>query len=102
MTERQYDEEIAPVLLELVEKCGAAGMAFTATVEYEPGQRGTTAAGIDANNIDMLVPYLAGQFGGRLDDLLFSLSRRIMELGLPHSCVCLQHLGVPLKGKAPL
>lgn len=90
MSEEIYDREIAPALLDLANRCKEAGMPFTATVEYVPGERGTTAAGIADDNFDMLVPYMGGRLGGKLDDLLIFLARRLRELGKPHSCICLQ------------
>jgi hypothetical protein len=95
MSEQQYDAEIAPELLRLANKCKELGMSFTATVEYEPGARGTTVAGIEDNNMDMVIAYWAGRYGGRLDDLLLAVSRRIRDLKLPHSCICLMQFGVP-------
>lgn len=39
-----YDAEIAPKLLGLAGRCRERGMAMVATVEYAPGERGSTMA----------------------------------------------------------
>lgn len=36
--EKWFDENIAPVLLELANKCGERGMAFVAGVQYGPAE----------------------------------------------------------------
>ena len=41
MSEKWYDEEVAPVLLDLSRKCEARGISMIAVVEYEPRQTGS-------------------------------------------------------------
>lgn len=94
MSEELYDSEIAPELLRLADRCKELGMPFVATVEYSPGERGTTASGIAASNMDMQVAYLAARYGSRLDELMIAMARRVREQGVPHSCIVLQRLGV--------
>jgi len=95
MSEKEYDDEIAPALLKLANRCKELGMPFTATVEYEMGKRGTTAAAIGENNLDMLVPYWAGRTGSRMDDLILAVARKITDLKMPHSCICLERFVPP-------
>ena len=42
MSEQWYDDEIAPALAEIAEKCRKKGVPMVAVVEYEPGERGST------------------------------------------------------------
>jgi hypothetical protein len=94
MSQSEYDNEIAPELLRLANRCKDLGMPFTATVEYAPGERGVTASGIDDSNLDMTIPYLASVAGSRLDDFMVALVRRIRAMEIPHSCVCLTLQGL--------
>ena len=42
LTAKWYDDEIAPALAEIAEKCRKEGVPMVAVVEYEPGERGST------------------------------------------------------------
>lgn len=62
--ERWYDEEIAPALLDIGRRLEERGMSIVASVEYEPGERGSTKciaedAGLPMHLLSML--DLAGQ-----------------------------------------
>lgn len=45
MSEEAYDEQIAPMLLEIAKKSEELGMTFVASVEWETGETGSTAVG---------------------------------------------------------
>src|SRR5690554_1481194 len=49
-TEQEYDEIIAPMLLEVARKVSELGMSLIARVEWEPGESGITQIG-DLNSI---------------------------------------------------
>lgn len=95
MSEQVYDEQIAPKLLELAKICRDNGMPFLATVEYAPGDFGTTAdlpAEAD-RSLPMDWSYVAARSRGNADSLIMHLMRQAHERG--HASVLLQTLGVP-------
>jgi hypothetical protein len=93
MSEVLYDAEIAPALLALAEKCKAAGMPFLAVVEYEPGSRGRTAAGIGENDLDMQIINIAAQ-RPNIDQITMSVAQIVQERGMPHTCISLERMGI--------
>lgn len=89
-----YDEEIAPVLLELADKCKARGMSFAAAVEYAPGDTGETIALVDPG-IKMLLAAWGIQCHGNVDSLMIQVQRHAKQHG--HSSMILNLLKVPLQ-----
>lgn len=90
MSEADYDREIAPDLMRLAKRCEELGMPFVASVEYEPGSRGTTAAAIAADNIAMQVIWRAARLGNNLDGLMIELARVLRDRGLAHNSIALK------------
>jgi hypothetical protein len=79
MSEKDYDEIIAPMLAEVAKKCEELGMQMVARVEWEPGNCGVTAfpPSIDAmKSGGMLVAATACLCHGNVDRLCISLSKR--------------------------
>jgi hypothetical protein len=65
MSEKEafYDAEVAPVLLDLAEKCAERGLHFLAQVEYEPGEFGLTRKFADDPHLAMIIaqPVRSGE-----------------------------------------
>lgn len=93
-----YDEEIAPALLTLMNRCKDLGMpAFLAYVEWEVGGGGRSVnlsqeAGIGARTVE-----LAMQSHGNIDAFMMAVMRYAEQHG--HSSMVIdileRHLGIP-------
>lgn len=70
-----YDAEIAPKLLELADRCREHGMAMVATVEYAPGERGSTMALPDGTGLAMQMLRLCANAGENVDGYMIALRR---------------------------
>jgi len=92
MSEQIYDEQIAPKLLELARICNTHGMPFLATVEYAPGDYGTTADMPADRSLPMDWAYVAARSRGNADTLIMHMMRQAEERG--HGSICLKMLGV--------
>jgi hypothetical protein len=108
--EKFYDEEIAPVLLELANKCKARNMPFIAAVQYDFGTpnegvaktlmnvtiaseiaRGDVEYDIDEGmGADMKLSYLAMLAQGNLDRLVLNVARMV---GSNHDSMVLSMIG---------
>lgn len=95
MTEQVYDEQIAPKLIELARVCHEHGMPFLATVEYAPGDYGTTADLPADRSLLMDWAYVATRSRGNADTLIGYLVDQAQKRG--HGSVYLKQLGVALK-----
>lgn len=92
MSEQFYDKEVAPLLLELANKCGDHGMAFVAVVEYEPGERGTTARIPAGSDISMTMLRHCAHSGANVDGYIIGLLRHAKENGIDYkSSIVLSH-----------
>ena len=76
MTEQEYDDIIAPMLLEVAKKVKELDGNIVARVEWEPGEGGTTAHG-DMKNAScaQFMTYLAVKCNGNIDAMLITLCR---------------------------
>lgn len=70
-----YGSEIAPKLLELADRCRERGMAMVATVEYEPGKRGSTMAMPDGAGLAMQMMRLCANAGENVDGYMIALRK---------------------------
>lgn len=75
LSEEWYDTEIAPKLLELADRCRERGMAMVATVEYAPGERGTTMAMPKGAGLAMQMLRLCASAGDNVDGYMIALLR---------------------------
>ena len=82
MSEQLYDEEIAPVLLELSRKCEARGVSFIAVVEYERGARGRTSTISDGAGLEMRMLDFCARTAPNIDGYVISLIRYCREHGI--------------------
>lgn len=71
-TEQEYDEIIAPMLLEVAKKAKELGMSLVARVEWEPGESGITQIG-DLSSIGQLLTHAAAHSHGNIDALCLHL-----------------------------
>ena len=73
MSERFYDEEIAPALLALAKKCEAAGLSLVATCEYAEGEIGTTYTMASGASASFRVALYGAEAQGNVDSLILTL-----------------------------
>jgi len=74
-TEAQYDEIIAPMLLEVAKKCEELGISLIARVEWEPGESGITQIGSMAS-IGQFMAHAAAHSHGNIDKMLLHLVKK--------------------------
>jgi nicotinamidase-related amidase len=96
MSEQFYDDVIAPKLLEVMNLCREHGMPFVATVEYAPGEYGTSAdlPAEEDRSLPMDWAYAAARSNGNGDALIMRMIRQAEKRG--HGSVYMMQLGVPL------
>ena len=85
--EEFYDQEIAPKLLELCDKCKERDMSFLALVEFEPEHRGRTERMSSKISIGQRLAHWAARADGNLDAVVFAAKRYAKEHG--HNSVVL-------------
>ncbi len=88
--EQYYDNEVAPVLLELSRKCQSNGLSIVAQVEWWPGETGTTAAIVEGAGVGIRIAHLGMQVHGNVDSLILALMKYGREHG--HESACLAAL----------
>lgn len=82
--EKWYDEEIAPMLLEISKRCeGQGGLSFIAVVEYEAGQRGRTATIAEDAGLEMRMLDFCAQAGTNIDAYIIALIRYCRSKNIP-------------------
>ena len=89
--EKFYDEEIAPVLLGLAEKCGEKGLSFVAACEYAPEEVGHTFSIAKDASFDVHLANAAVKAAGNVDVLYFAIKRYADKYG--HSSAILRLIG---------
>jgi hypothetical protein len=87
MTENEkfYDDEIAPALLAISEKCRARNMSFLAVVEYDPGERGRTIMLTPDAGLAMTMVNHCAKMGENIDGYVMGLMRYCGEKGIDTS-----------------
>jgi hypothetical protein len=88
-----YDEQIAPVLLDLAKKCQDNGLSIAAMVEWDPGETGRTAALAGNSGFGIRMVEMAMRCHGNVDSLIMGLMKYGTEHG--HNSASLHLLGVP-------
>lgn len=74
-TEQEYDDIIAPMLLEVAKKCDELGMSLVARVEWGPGEAGITQIG-KMESVAQVFTQLAAHSRGNVDAALLGLIKR--------------------------
>lgn len=90
MSEKFYDEEIAPALLALCKKCQDAGIPFVARIEYEQGKAGRTQFLPESAGIAQRIATWAAACDGNVDSLMIAIARYAKDHG--HSSLVLSIL----------
>jgi len=80
-----YDEEIAPVLLGLVQRCQELGIPMVAAVEYKPTEVGHTFFVPDNACIALQVAHRGAASHGNFDGVCISLLRYAERMGIDTS-----------------
>jgi hypothetical protein len=76
MSEKQYDEVIAPILAEIANKCAEMGMSIVARVEWEKDGAGITHRGVGPNSgIAQRMALYAVMSRGNFDGMFMSMKR---------------------------
>jgi hypothetical protein len=73
--EQWFDDEIAPALMALANRCRERGMAVVASVEYEPGKRSSTIAMPDGAGLAMQFQRLCANAGENIDGYMFAVQK---------------------------
>lgn len=68
-TEKQYDDEIAPLLMEAGKRCKALGISLVARVEWAPDEYGITQFQTEDASIGQRLALLAAHAKGNFDGL---------------------------------
>jgi hypothetical protein len=92
--ERFYDEVVAPELAKLNALMQDRGMGFVATVEYNPGDFGTTANPAVMKSDGCLLTYSAARSMGNIDSMAIAWAKHVRESGRPHGSMVLNQMGV--------
>ena len=92
MTEKYYDEVIAPKLAALCKECEDAGMPFLATVEYDEGKTGSTVWMWSDGCVAMRMEWMCARSCGNLDNFVMSCANSPMARG--HNSIVLGLMGV--------
>lgn len=93
MSERFYDEVIAPQLLRIAKQCEENGLSLVALCEWEPGENGTTATLQENASVAVLLTHASTRAQGNIDALVMACIRYAQEHG--HSSAVLSSFGVP-------
>lgn len=96
MSEKLYDEQIAPLLLKAGEIAKANGMSLAALVEYAPGEFGRTVHLSAGSHFSIRLVEAAIQAKGNVDSLYIALARHGREHG--HSSMVLNLLSSSDRG----
>jgi len=91
--EKQYDEQIAPKLLEAALLCRQLGMSIVAHVEWEPMESGTTRIISDDASFALRMALLAAEAKGNIDAFWMAIERHAKKVG--HNSVFLAMRGIP-------
>jgi hypothetical protein len=79
-TEKEYDDEIAPLLKAVAERCQELGMAFVARVEFDGDDGvkscGVTQVGNDDSSVAQRMAQMAAHCGGNFDALGIEMRKR--------------------------
>ena len=93
MSEKYYDEVIAPKLMELMKLAEADGTAFLATVEYAPGQTGSSIHLPKDCCVAMRLNHLMAMCNGNFDKFCMALMRS-PEFTKGHNSIFLHKIGI--------
>lgn len=73
--ERAYDDEIAPALLKVAERCKELGIHMVAHVEWWPGDTGITQHVPDGASVQLRMTQMAAHAHGNVDALGMNMLR---------------------------
>lgn len=93
MSEKLYDEVLAPKLKEIADICEANGIPFVALCEYEPGQGGRTEFVPDTACTATKIAAFAARCDGNVDALMIAIQRLAARVG--HTSIALTLLNKP-------
>lgn len=89
-----YDNEIAPMLLEVSKRCEAMEVSFIAVAEYEHGKRGRTATISSDAGLEMRMLDLCARAGSNIDAYIIALIRYCRRNNIPvDSSIVMNRMG---------
>lgn len=88
--EKFYDDEIAPSLRILMERCKERGMSFIATVQFADGGVGSIGYAQPNGHAMLRMAFFACRSKGNVDDLILQLQKDGKEHG--HNSIFLDML----------
>lgn len=77
--EQWYDDEVAPLLKAIGDKCAAKNVSMVAVVEYDPGERGETSFLADPPGLAMIMLKHLAKCGTNVDGFIIGLKRYCRE-----------------------
>lgn len=83
MSEKIYDEEIAPMLMQVGKRCEDLGLSMVAVVEYEYDKRGTTRTIAEDAGLAMRIVSMAASAGQNVDSLMIGILRYCKANDIP-------------------
>ena len=91
MSEKIYDDKVAPLLKEAANICKKNNMSIVCIVEFSPNCTGETISITGKQGIETTMAYLAVKSNGNADKMLFNLVHYAKEKG--HNSIMLKKLG---------
>lgn len=85
MSEKLYDERVAPLLAEAAKICMELDLPFLALVEYEPEKRGETRVVIPGEGLAMTMARHVVKCGVNVDAYMIGITRYCREQGIDTS-----------------
>lgn len=82
VSEKFYDDEIAPILKQLANKCEAMNVPFFAVVEYAPSQYGRTQVTTPEQGLCLSMTELAFLADRNIDAFINGLARHCHKHGI--------------------
>jgi hypothetical protein len=76
MSEKDYDDIVAPMLADVARKCQELGMSLIARVEWAPGESGITQIGDLGASAGQWLTQYAAHSHGNVDKLCLSLIKQ--------------------------
>lgn len=85
MSEKLYDERVAPLLMEAAKICMELNMPLLALVEYAPDKRGETRVVMPGEGLAMTMARHVVKCGVNVDAYMIGLTRYCREQGIDTS-----------------
>lgn len=82
MSEKLYDEVIAPKIMEVCKLCEQNGIPFVGLCEFERGEHGRTEYLPDSASLEMHIAAYAARCHANVDALMIAITRYCQRKGI--------------------